>query len=71
MAVKQQVVRLRIRTVPLTASGSVDPFDVQLQAALDAQTASGTNDWKLAHILEGNVSAQSSDFYLIFEEDTP
>ena len=70
MAVKQEIVRLRVQTVPLTASGTVDSFESQFQDALDVQTASGTNDWRLIQVLEGNVSARSSDYYLIFEDDT-
>lgn len=70
MAVKQEVVRLRIRTSPLNPGDTVDNFTDQLQDALDLQTGSGTLDWRLIQVLEGNVSAGSADYYLVFEDDT-
>lgn len=70
MGVKQEIVRVRIDT-STTISGVDDAYSAQLQDAFDAQTQSGTLDWKLAHIIEGNTSGRSVDYYLIFEEETP
>jgi hypothetical protein len=69
MAIDHAVKHVRIQTTPLNPGDSEpDTFEDQFEEAIAEQTVSGTVDWHLIQVIEGNVSAVYSDFYLIFEK---